>query len=485
MLDPEREWGLVSALSKENDVSRKFLYELRDKATSAILKTLEAQKPGRKSEVSQIEIDDQFVDRSIAILTSIIPGAIRPVKQVLDLLLGAQRSIGYICQKAQEIGAVALEYNQSLRLPISVLAEADEIFQGQQPCLTLVDGRAFLVLSLSAQDHRDKTTWGCVLLDVKSQGVHFADVASDGATGIQAAVREVSLTIPLRPDLFHLLRDAHRVGKRLENRAYRAIDLAEHARKAQQEENQPIRRKGAPLKVKVTLPEAEKQEAQAILHLDTWELRLAEIRQALEPINKSGCLAASISARQTILTAIKQLEVLADASIQEFTVALTEKLDGLLAPLEWLEQALSFWREGLTSEAEKLIIWAWRNQKALGISFEQVLPAEYQDTVCAFWNALSLFHRSSSLAESFHSWLRPYLQVHRGIPKWLLPLLQLVWNHHIFQRGKRSGTSPMAGAGVEYVPDLSALFDYLVNPQKPALAVSDFFKVQKSVTLLS
>ncbi len=44
--------------------------------------------------------------------------------------------------------------------------------------MTLVDGRSFLVLSLSAQDHRDKTTWGCILLDVQSQGVHFVDVAS-------------------------------------------------------------------------------------------------------------------------------------------------------------------------------------------------------------------------------------------------------------------------------------------------------------------
>ncbi|MBE7470763.1 MAG: hypothetical protein HS114_16635 [Anaerolineales bacterium] len=55
---------------------------------------------------------------------------------------------------------------------------------------------------------------------------------------------------------------------------------------------------------------------------------------------------------------------------------------------------------------------------------------------------LGLFHRSSSLAESLHSWLRPHLQTHRGMPQWLLPLLQLFWNHHQFERGKRSGSSP-------------------------------------------
>jgi len=185
------------------------------------------------------------------------------------------------------------------------------------------------------------------------------------------------------------------------------------------------------------------------------------------------------------LTALELLETLNNATIREFTNQLTEKLDDLLAPIEWLEQALALWREGLTPETEKLILWAWQHQKELGISFEQVLPAQYQNTGCAFWNALSLFHRSSSLAESLHSWLRPYLQVHRGMPKWLLPLLQLVWNHHVFQRGKRQGKSPMEWAGLNHAPALSTLFDYLTNSQKPNLTPSDFIKLQKSVTLFA
>ena len=485
MLNPARRWGLVSELSRENGVSRKFLYEIRDKAETVLLKALEAQRPGRKANTNQIEIDKQFIDRAIAILVSVVPGTIRPVQQVLDLLLGVKRSTGYISQKAQEMGAAALKYNQDLHLPISVLAEADEIFQGQQPCLTLVDGRSFLVLSLSAQEHRDKTTWGCVLLDVQQQGVHFVDVASDGALGIQAGVREVSSTIPLRPDLFHLLREAHRVSQRLENRAYQTIELAERAKRAQQEQNLPKRRRGAPLKVKLALPEAEVQEDQAIQHLDDWEWLLTEIRQALEPFDWQGRMASAQQARQTIVTALELLETLNNPTIRDFTEPFAKKLDELLAPLEWLEQALAPWREGLTPENEKLIIWAWQHQKELEIPFDQVLPAPWQDTVSAFWNALSLFHRSSSLAESLHSWLRPYLQVHRGMPQWLLPLLQLVWNHHRFQRGKRQGKSPLEWAGIEYPPSLSELFDQLAVANMPISDLPDFFKVPKSVTLFA
>ena len=70
MLDPYRPWGLVSQLARENEVSRKFLYEIQGKAESAILKALEAQRPGRKANTNQIEIDDEFVRRAIAISMS-------------------------------------------------------------------------------------------------------------------------------------------------------------------------------------------------------------------------------------------------------------------------------------------------------------------------------------------------------------------------------------------------------------------------------
>ena len=482
MLNPFRPWGLVTELSREHSVSRKFLYELRDKAAASISEALLPKAPGRKANSNLVEIDDSFVRRAIAVCLSVVPGTVRTVQWLLDLLFDVHRSSGYISQTAKKIGAEALEYTQSLSLPMLALAEADEIFQGRKPCLTLVDGRSFLVLSLSAQDHRDETTWGCVLLDVQKQGVHLVDVASDGARGIRAGVEEVSLMIPLRPDLFHLIREAYRVTQRLEKRAYRAIDVAERARRARQEQDVPKRRKGAPLKVKLELPQAESEEHQAIERLDAWEWLFHEIRQAIEPINTEGQIASSKQVRQTVETALELLNTLNNETIQVFTNQLSEKLDELVAPLEWLEQALAPWQEGLDPDLEVFIIWAWKHQKELEITVEQVLRASQQNLVVAFWNALSLFHRSSSLAESLHSWLRPYLQVHRGMPEWLLPLLQLVWNHHVFQRGKRQGKSPMELAGLKNIPALSDLFDQLSEVEKSIPIPADFLRCKKSVT---
>jgi hypothetical protein len=482
MLDPYRPWGLVTSLSREYGVSRKFLYELSHKASAAVSQALVAQAAGRKPKCSQVEVDDDFVRRAIATCLSVVPGTLRTVQLLLDLLFGVKRSVGYISRTAKQIGASAQTYTQNLSLPILALAEADEIFQGRKPCLTVVDGRSFLVLSLSAQDHRDETTWGCVLLDVQKQGVQLVDVASDGAHGIQAGVRSVSRLIPLRPDLFHLIREAYRVTQRLEKQAYKAIASSERARKAAQEQAQPQRRPGAPLKVKVELPQAAADEYQAMETLEAWTWLLREIRQALEPVAPSGCLSSTHSARQTLLTALDLLKTLGNPTIQDFTDPFTEKLAELLAPMEWLEQALAPWREGVDPKREAFIIWAWKHQKELDISVEQVLPAVHLHLVTAYWNALSLFHRSSSLAESLHSWLRPYLQVHRGMPEWLLPLLQMVWNHHVFQRGKRQGKSPMALAGLENVPALPQLFDQLFTAEKSIPIPAEFLRCQKSVT---
>jgi hypothetical protein len=57
------------------------------------------------------------------------------------------------------------------------------------------------------------------------------------------------------------------------------------------------------------------------------------------------------------------------------------------------------------------------------------------------------------------------------MPKWLLPLLQLFWNHHTFQRGKRRGQSPLALAGIENVPSLREALTMLLRPRVRAQAV--------------
>jgi hypothetical protein len=52
--------------------------------------------------------------------------------------------------------------------------------------------------------------------------------------------------------------------------------------------------------------------------------------------------------------------------------------------------------------------------------------------------------------------------------RWLLPLLQLFWNHHQFERGKRAGHSPLELADVTDAPSLAEVLGQLVCPNRVA-----------------
>jgi len=418
-------------------------------------------------------------------LATAMPGSIRNIQACL--VLETHRSIGFISETLKQAGEAASQQNRQLALPHPVLGEADEIFQGRNPCLTVVYGHSFAILHLSPQAGRDATTWGVSFLDLLEQGIRFQDVACDGARGIRAGMEQAELTVPLRPDLFHLLRETGGLMRSLERQAYKAIEQADKVHRAkqdvglptteEQEANMPIcalaiasqeqRRRGRRLKVEISLAEAQVYQQQTINRYDWFVWLHSEIRQALEPWTCTDMLVSTQQARETIQTAIALLKELGDANINAYAKKLAKHEDELLAPLVWLEQQLAPHRQSLDSGMEAAIIWAYRHWEELEKSGMENpyegFPSELRPVVEAFWQALSTFHRSSSLAESIHSWIRPYLQAHRGMPDWLMPLLQLYWNHHTFQRGKRKGNTPLSLAGLDDIPTWSQVLDSLLG----------------------
>lgn len=456
----ERGWGRASQLAQQYGVSRALLYEWRDKALQSLQEILQAHCPGPRPFQQTIEVSSQFIERAIAVWP-MLTGSVRGIQTGLDLLLGIERSIGYISQTLQAAGQKAAAYNQALVIPLPVLAEADEIFQGRRPCLTVVDGRSFLALNLTLAEARDATHWGLTFLELAERGIQFHDLASDGAKGIRAGAQAAQLGVPLRPDLFHLLQAAQPITRRLEQAAYQAMDTVERVRQAEREAAAPSRRPGRPRKVDRSLAEALRQEAQAMTQFDLWQWLLHEARLALEPIQAGYRLWGAQPARETLHAVVSLMKQVGHKDVSAFAEKLLAHLEDLVAPLDWLEQTLSAWRPNLLADDEAFILWYCRQRHTLAMSIAEAFPPTLQATALAFVEAFALFHRASSLAESLHSWLRPHLQIHRGMPAWLGPLLQLFWNHHRFQRGQRAGNTPLELAGVMEAPTLAAVLDHL------------------------
>jgi hypothetical protein len=451
-----RGWGRASELAEEYGISRSLLYQIKDRVFEALEAALKPKAVGRPAEVKSLVVDRDYLHKAIAVMP-LLTGSVRSIQLGLELLFGVQRSVGHISQTLQAAGAAAERQNKGMRVPLPVLGEADEIFAGRQPCLTVVDGRSFLVLNLAAAESRDATHWGLTFLDLAAQGVVFQDLAADGARGIRAGLQDAELAVPLRPDLFHLLREGKRLANRLEKTAFKAMRTTEKAVRAQQEANQPTKRQGRPLKVELTATEALHLEAQAIATYDNFCWLLAEVQQALEPISNQNHLQVPQQAQQTLETAIELMQSLPGKGLADFALQLQDHLDELLAPLCWLQDTLTHWCHNLPADLAAWILTSWRH----GLQQLDTIPGHWQRNAAAIWDALALFHRSSSLAESLHSWLRPYLAIHRGMPDWLFPLLQLFWNHHVFSRGKRAGHSPLQLAGVQHVPSLASAFNTL------------------------
>ncbi|HNT73517.1 MAG TPA: hypothetical protein PKH77_00720 [Anaerolineae bacterium] len=461
---PAREWGRATELARRYHVSRQWRYQLRERALDALRESLTPRQPGSQPRAQPLCIDQEH---AIAVLP-LLKGTVRDIQQGLHGWFGVHRSLGYISETLTAIGQQAEARNRGLAVPLPILGEADEIFQGQQPCLTLVDGRSFLVLNLTPAQSRDGTSWGVTYLDLVERGIQFHDLACDGGTGLRAGVKEAELAIPLRPDLFHILQAAHRLTRHLEGAAYQAMENTERAQRAELEAQGRIRRRGRRLKIQVPLPQAQRTETAAIALFDNWCWLLQEIRQALEPLTPAGDIVSCAAAQATLETAVALLQELGCVAISAFANDIQEKIPALLAPLAWLEQQLKPILAVLEEDTAAFIIWAWQQRHALALDPAVDFPEQLCAVACTVWQTLELFHRSSSLAESLHSWLRPYLQIHRGMPQWLLPLLQLFWNHHTFERGKRAGNSPVELAGVENALPLMEVWAQLLEPRSIA-----------------
>lgn len=427
------------------------------------------REPGPQPKTQMLEVNERLVRRAITVLP-MVQGSVRGIQAGLELLLGVERSVGSIHAILQEMGQKAAAYNAEMRPTGPVLGEADEIFCAGKPCLTVVDGDSFAVLNISAAERRDETTWGLKFLELLEQGVDFHDLAADGALGIKAGMEAAELGVPLRPDLFHLMQESTHISKRLERLAYNAMATMDKAWRALEYATQPSPGSGRPPISKRTVEEAEALEEIAIDRADNWSWLLTQLRTALEPITPSGEIASAQAIRETLEAIADLMQALKRADVTDFAKTVLDKLDLFLAPISALEETLAPLRIALDRETESTIVWCWLQKEELRSSVEQLFPPPLQPIAQAFWDALSRFHRSSSLAEAFHAWLRPFLQLHRTLPDWLAALLHLFWNNHRFQRGKRRGHSPLELATGTQRPDLSQIIDLLLEAQLEPIA---------------
>lgn len=125
------------------------LYALEAQAEQVLIAALEPQSSGPQPRTNRWYVDQAWLHMQ---------------HRVWREATGLHRSVAYISGTLQAAGSAVRTYNDTLVSALPVLTEVHEIFQGQHPDLTVVDGRCFLGVNLSSAAARDGTTRGVMFL---------------------------------------------------------------------------------------------------------------------------------------------------------------------------------------------------------------------------------------------------------------------------------------------------------------------------------
>ena len=136
-------------------------------------------------------------------------------------------------------------------------------------------------LSLSAT--RDGEAWAGLLREGQAQGLGLSVVVKDAARGIAAGVSEVFPQAEQRDDCFHVLYEMNKGRRRLERRAYWAIEREGEAlgRLGKIRAHDKARRR----KAKRALSSARRECAEAIERFDEFEAAMETLHGALECVD--------------------------------------------------------------------------------------------------------------------------------------------------------------------------------------------------------
>ena len=439
----QHEHGSKTALSQAYEISRPTLYAAAATAESVLRSHFES--PLLQGAAVDVRVDDAQLRRAVVALRVLAPNAIRPIEDLVPLLYpGVKVSYGTIQQMLVEAEGRAARFNAQVSLG------------GVEAGVDLDSGYLF-GLSLSAT--RDGEAWAGLLREGQAQGLGLSVVVKDAARGIAAGVSEVFPHAEQRDDCFHVLYEMNKARRRLERRAYAAIEREGEARvrlgkiRAYDKE----RRR----KAKRALSSARRECAEAIERFDEFEAAMDTLRGALECVDlHTGELHRPEHVQALIEQVARRIESLGVGECAKLAKYLRNRAPGLALAQKSVLPRLEALAEPWSAQAVSLACICWYLVRALhkrppraryralsrhllgayGVLHDQ-LGAASASLLEAVEEVLHQRHRASSAIEGFNAALRPYLYVHKGATQGFLDLFRAWFNLRTRRWGRHKGTS--------------------------------------------
>ena len=155
-------------MAQEHSVSRKFLYQQKEKALSGI--DFAFEETIQDDVLFWLPVTKAWLRQVVLVLILHCHSSFRGVIKACTDLFGTSISLGTVFTIVQEATEKAEDINEKQDVSNVVHGAHDEVFQKNMPVLTGVDIPSLSCCLLSEQDHRDAETWGFLLLYLEDQG---------------------------------------------------------------------------------------------------------------------------------------------------------------------------------------------------------------------------------------------------------------------------------------------------------------------------
>ncbi|MBV8884495.1 MAG: hypothetical protein JO235_10940 [Chroococcidiopsidaceae cyanobacterium CP_BM_RX_35] len=437
----------ISHLAAQHQVSRKFLYQQRQKAREA-LDAAFSSITDEPDVLFHLPISKTWLWQLILGLVLICHCSYRGVVELLRDLFDLPISVGTIHNRLQSAAEKASAINLAQDLSAIKVGLHDEIFQGNQPVLVGVDAESTYCYLLAAAEQRDEDTWGVHLLDASQQGLNLDYTIADAAKGLRAGQAAAWPETPCHGDIFHIQHQ----GKGLVNFLSRQAVAANSQRQKLEQEMQKAKQQGRGNTLSTKLTLARQAEDQA--------LQLAnDIKSLVQWLNHDILALAGPSWEERqglfdfIVAELSRRESLVAHRIRPLRVALKHQRDDLLAFAAVLDQKLAdiAQRFGTPLYLVRAICLLHRKKPSACAYWQcwnhlhHQLKAKFHLLMKAVTEAMKQTPRASSLVENLNSRLRNYFFLRRQLGPQYLNLLRFFLNHRRLIRSEcpeRVGKSP-------------------------------------------
>jgi hypothetical protein len=432
----------ITQLARDNQVSRKFVYQQRDMATQALEQAFDDEVTDDQV-VFYLPVTKARIRQIVLGLVLICHSPLRGVVEFLRDFFDYSLSVGTVHNILQQAVAVARQHNTAQDLSSIRISAHDEIFQNNQPVLVGADVDSTYCFLLSLEEHRDAETWGVRLLEAKDQGFNPDATIADFGSALRAGQQLALPQTPCRGDVFHALQEVLQGVTRLDNRAYQAMEARSKLERKIAGQRRRLGRTNSGHAQQLRY--AVVAEAQAIAVAEDVALLCRWLRADILQINGLG-YAERRELYDFVVQELGARAPLCAHRLEGLVTFLANHRDDLLAFAAQLDDDLA--RLAQEFQLPVAVVHKLLEVQAMAERDPRRWPADaalrsrlgsrYYSLSVAVEEIKNHTVRASSVIENLNSRLRNYFFLRRSLGPDYLALLQFFLNHRRFMRSEHA-----------------------------------------------